>query len=110
MDVYQDGGDDLLCTAGGNQFMVTFLTEHGDLPMLQFATENVDSFSVTQYLAGSKEVLECAGRGLCNHSTGECLCFPGYGSSDGKGGRGTYRDCGFLEPILKPELEEEAEE
>jgi hypothetical protein len=32
--------------------------------------------------------------------TGECECFPGYGSSDGRGRKGNNRDCGYLEPIL----------
>lgn len=101
-----DGADDTLCLSATTQeVIITFLTEHGDLPMLQHAVENIASFSVREYLPGTKEVAECGGRGLCDHSTGECGCFPGYGSSDGKGGRGTLRDCGYLEPILPPQEE-----
>lgn len=95
-----DGATDHLCLQTGGQFIVTFKTEHGDLPMVQFAVENVNTFDITQYLPGTKENLECSGRGLCDHSLGQCACFPGYGSSDGKGGQGNNRDCGYLEPIL----------
>ncbi|KAJ1406716.1 hypothetical protein B484DRAFT_337461, partial [Ochromonadaceae sp. CCMP2298] len=45
---------------------------------------------------------QCSGRGLCDHATGECECFPGYGSSDGKSGSGNMRDCGYLEPLSSP--------
>lgn len=102
VDVYEDDADDSLCLASGNQFIITFLTEHDNLPMIQLATENIDTFAITQYLAGTKENIECSGRGLCDHSTGECVCFPGFGSSNGQGGSGTLRDCGYLEPLLDP--------
>jgi hypothetical protein len=97
---YVDGAADSMCLPAGNQFIITFRTEHGDLPMVQFAAENVDNFDIVEYAAGTKEVAECAGRGICDHSNGECACFTGYGSSDGKGGLGTLRDCGYLLPIL----------
>ena len=102
-----DGSPDTLCTPAGNQFIVTFKTEHGNLPMIQDAAEQVDTFHITEYLPGTKENLECAGRGLCDHSTGQCECFPGYGSSDGKGGKGNNRDCGYLEPIIANNKAEE---
>ena len=37
----------------------------------------------------------------CDHCCiiGECSCFTGFGSSNGKSGSGTKRDCGFLEPL-----------
>lgn len=49
-------------------------------------------------VAGSRESLECSGRGVCNRNTGICDCFPGYASGDGKNGntRGTRGDCGYL--------------
>jgi hypothetical protein len=70
-----DGAVDSMCLAAGNQFIVTFLTEHGDLPMIQAVPQNILSFAITEYGAGQKENLECAGRGLCDHSTGT-YCFP----------------------------------
>lgn len=101
---------DRICQPAGNQLIVTFKTEHGDLPLIQFAVENIDGvsdfFNIVEHLPGTKENLECAGRGLCDHSNGQCSCFPGYGSSDGKGGKGNNRDCGYLEPILAPNNEE----
>lgn len=101
---------DQVCQPAGNQLLVTFKTEHGNLPLIQFAVENIDgnsdSFDITEHLPGTKENLECAGRGLCDHSNGQCNCFPGYGSSNGKGGKGNNRDCGYLEPILAPDNEE----
>ena len=45
--------------------------------------------------AGTKEYMECSGRGLCSRDTGTCACFPGYGSSDGQGGPGDRGDCGY---------------
>ena len=28
------------------------------------------------------------------------MCFQGFGSSNGMGGKGSMRDCGYLEPII----------
>jgi hypothetical protein len=70
-----DGDPDSLCTSSGSQFVVTFHTEHGDLPLLQFAAENVNSFAIVESLPGQKENLECSGRGLCDHTTGMTQCF-----------------------------------
>lgn len=36
----------------------------------------------------------CSNHGICNHETGNCQCFSGWGSSDGNGGLGSLRDCG----------------
>jgi hypothetical protein len=89
-----------ICTAAGNTVTVTFLTETGDLPLLQYALMSVDSFAVEEDTKGTREYEECSGRGVCDTATGECSCFTGYGSSDKKGGKGTYNDCGYKEPII----------
>ncbi|RYH20346.1 hypothetical protein EON65_23695 [archaeon] len=97
---------DSLCTTSGNQFIITFLTERGNLPMITSVMQNIDSFTITEYAAGGKENFVCSGRGLCNHETGQCECFVGYGSSDGKGGAGSKRDCGYPQPIAGVSLAE----
>lgn len=92
-----------MCTTSGNKLVVTFQTEHGNLPLLApvFLPQSVSGMSVTvtERVAGNKEMIECSGRGLCNRASGECACFNGYGSSNGRGGAGLYADCGYIEPI-----------
>lgn len=89
-----------ICTTSGNYFSITFLTEHGDLPLLQFAQSDIESFSISEYQKGTKEEKVCSGRGLCDYATGACECFIGYASSDGTGLSGVYDDCGYKRPII----------
>ncbi len=106
VETYEADAIDALCgtlDSPGNAFVVTFLTEHGDVPLIQSVTQYVDSFSIAQSVQGTKESLECSGRGLCDHSSGECVCFTGFGSSDGMGGAGALGDCGYLEPLAAEE-------
>jgi hypothetical protein len=103
VDIVDDTNADSLCTAAGNEFAVTFETEHGDLPLLLVTTQSVDSIVVSEDEAGTKEMIECSGRGLCDTGSGDCVCFTGFGSSDGKGGIGTKGDCGYIEPITAME-------
>lgn len=103
VEITDDNADNSLCQNGGtagNSFTVTFLTEHADLPMIQFVTQYVDEFTISEYVKGTKENIECSGRGLCNHANGICDCFTGFGSSDGMGGAGSFGDCGYIEPIV----------
>jgi hypothetical protein len=44
---------------------------------------------------GTVENRECSGRGLCLE-TGDCQCFPGFGSSDYNGGVGRTNNCGHV--------------
>jgi hypothetical protein len=41
------------------------------------------------YLKGTKELVECSHRGLCNHDDGLCECFNGY----------TNDDCGMQQAL-----------
>ena len=96
---------DQLCGTGTNSFIITFLTDHGDLPLIALQLQGIASTDliVEEYLPGTKEMNPCSDRGICETSAGMCMCFPGYGNSDGKGGQGQLLDCGYREPILKPE-------
>ena len=93
-------GLDQICSQSGNELMVTFLTEHGDLPQLIATPGAIESIVVGTYADGTKEMIECSGRGLCDRLTAVCTCFSGYGSSDGMGDEGVVGDCGYQEPIL----------
>ena len=88
---------------------VRFETEHGDVPKLLTDTHHVSTRvysdgamgqdgQITSH-AGDTENEECSGRGLCDRALGVCTCFPGYGMSDGQGGRGTIANCGHKLPI-----------
>jgi len=53
--------------------------------------------------AAATEHIECSGRGTCDvwlykGSGGKCLCYKGFGSSNGEGGPGLRADCGRILP------------
>lgn len=61
------------------------------------------SFQIGAYsqLGVGREWLECSNHGECDHSTGECTCYNGFGPSDGMGNQGrlndparNFKDCG----------------
>lgn len=106
--------------ASGNPIKIEFLTEHGELPSIivlnerggalsgvydnnvavavhgDLLTYSSDSGALTvASKTGTKESLPCSGRGTCDSTTGDCTCFPGFVSSDGKGNAGTMGDCGY---------------
>jgi hypothetical protein len=91
---------DSICTTSGNQFAIQFKTEHGNLPLLKVIQQGINSIGVVEQVEGTKEMIECAGRGICQTNTGTCVCFSGFGSSDGMGNPGQTGDCGYIEPIV----------
>jgi len=65
------------------------------------AWEEDDCFDNVTYpelvsVTGTRQWLECGGRGTCNYEIGECSCFKGYSGSDGFGNKGRRRDCGYI--------------
>merc|ERR1712070_1063061 len=73
-----------------------------DLPELTLILSGItsDDLQVKESVIGTKESIECSGRGIRETSLGSCTCFSGYSSSDDKGGKGTIPNCGFREKIL----------
>ena len=55
-------------------------------------------YNVTETQRGTKESVPCAGRGTCDTSSGLCQCVEGFSGSDGDGGVGDRRDCGYINP------------
>ena len=54
-----------------------------------------EALNIVQTTAGSKEFLECSGRGSCDRAKGKCKCFDGMQSSNGAGKSGLRGDCGL---------------
>lgn len=108
VEVVTPGNNDTFCQVGGNEFLVTFKTVHGDLPPITVDTQNIDTFTISQYQRGTKADVPCANRGLCDAETGLCQCFAGFGSSNGQGEAGLYRDCGYPLPMLSSSMVQQA--
>lgn len=99
-----------------NVIKITFPVDHGNLPPLQVDTtylrltaqvsgivvvagDGAAIGGITSQM-GTKENALCSNKGTCNYETGQCLCAAGYGSSDGRGRRGSRNDCGTILPRL----------
>jgi hypothetical protein len=84
-----------LCSATPSVTTVEFLAEHGAIPVLRpSSSSGTISAAITQ--VGTKESEMCNQRGLCDVTTGVCLCDVGYGPSNGQGLVGHLADCGNL--------------
>ena len=97
-----------ICNNDATQtIQVRFLTEFGDLPLMQIVstsamtlTGGTPAFSVTEVQKGTKEDLECSGNGICLPS-GICRCMPGYMSSNGTSTMvGEKGDCTYWNPLF----------
>jgi hypothetical protein len=104
--------NDTVCTSHGNAHTyVEFTTEFGDLPLMKLYSSdltyygssgihNYAGFNITEYQKGSKEDMECSGRGICEESTGICQCLEGFGSSNGSAySVGSMGDCTYMNPF-----------
>lgn len=90
-----------VCRDVGQQIEIEFLSPTGDVPEVIVTNTHSDIdgiLSMSTLISGTKEYIECSGRGGCNKDTGLCQCFHGYGSSDGQGNVGTRDDCGYKVP------------
>lgn len=94
------GGGTTLCSAAGTTTQITFTNNPGDVPTLLIQDRLTGgavtpSLTITTPTPGTREEAYCSNRGLCDFSSGICVCNPGFSGSNGAGGVGTRGDCGF---------------
>lgn len=93
---------DRICSINGdNEIKITFKSELGDLPMILLHSNHMTNDNyvhpkvlITPLQDGIGELVECSGKGECDHNTGLCKCWNNWGSSDGYGRKGPNGDCG----------------
>ena len=97
-----------MCAATAVTTSITFTGASGNVPTVEYISA-LSGTSVTVGITttdGTKENLECSGRGTCNAYFGTCECFgfdtneaavgwQNYTSSNGVGGAGSRGDCGY---------------
>ena len=79
------------CTSGGHSWTIEFLQDFGDLPLLvagvsklTHSTSGVSaSVDVEEAVTGTKESLDCSGRGLCDTDDRLCTCETEFDTSNG---------------------------
>jgi len=103
---YSSANGNVLCGDDTNTFVITFMTEHGDLPELELQLNGVEAsdLRIEEYTKGTKETDVCSARGLCDKTLGQCFCFTGYGASDNMGNPGPVENCGYIQPLLPLEI------
>ena len=95
------GSGSVACSSTGVAISVTFRDDSGDLPLMSGDKNSLscsgctEALNIVQTTAGSKEFLECSGRGSCDRGKGKCKCFDGMQSSNGAGKSGLRGDCGL---------------
>ncbi|CAM9369942.1 unnamed protein product [Phaeothamnion confervicola] len=122
-----DGGNTALCSAAGTAASVTFLRPsvprlsgvHWNLTAVNSTLASSGSSAsplVEVYSAGASSAVnasvgsvwgtvvdyECNRRGRCDRTSGLCLCYEDFGSSDGTGGEGSVGDCGYVNSSSLP--------
>jgi len=104
-DLQTAAAADSFCSSDSSTVvLVDFLSEFGDLPLLQLTDIDLagagKATAVVEVFPGSKEDVECSRQGVCNEYTGVCACRDGFGSSDdtpqAAGDRG---DCTWRNPL-----------
>jgi hypothetical protein len=91
------------CFDYGTEWTVEFLQNFGELPLMvvdkrKLAYSNsltTSVLEVAKMVTGTKEDLECSGRGICDSSTGVCSCANDFDTSNGYNAAGIRGDCGY---------------
>ncbi|KAH9142770.1 hypothetical protein AeRB84_013178 [Aphanomyces euteiches] len=91
------------CTILGNNIILEYTQDFGNLPTIQADGTQLTHSSagmtpalvITTAVDGTKENAFCSNRGLCDRTSGICSCFTNFFSSDGNGNIGTRGDCGY---------------
>lgn len=104
-DVTIDAAHTVCSTDTTRYAEIVFLTEFGDLPMLQVVSSSLTLSggtvvtTITEAAKGTKEDVECSGNGICG-TNGVCECMPGYMSSNGTNNmNGEKGDCTYFNPL-----------
>ena len=111
--VSMTGGSALCGNSAAVSTAITFTHNPGDHPTMVISSNSLASSSGTAptisvisggstsansvaSVDGTRERIECSGRGTCDRATGMCSCKTGYSSSNGAGAQGNTGDCSAL--------------